>query len=368
MSVSILGGSRLAAAVSLAAMMTACSGEGPEPVSDLPESRNQPHVVGGAPASSSELHSTVAIWWHESKSFGCTGTLVAPKVVVTAAHCVAVEDYNYKVVGFEAPDNIGIVAGVLDATAPPAEAIYPVAKVVAHPKYGDFGQVDADGLGRDEDIAVLVLAQPVTVQPPAPVIDLAMVDDVLKPDTPIVVSGYGVSNESTNAEGVLNIASTPYQRRNDAEFLAGRPGMPDSCYGDSGGPAYVDVGGVLHLVGVTSRGSGGACGSGGIYTFVPGYDEFLKQAAGGLYPPSPPPKQPDPTPDPGTDPGTDPTPVTPSPTPGGSETPTRRASESQGSCALAPRAPASGGSLAWLALVLVAGFRRRTAASFEDGD
>ncbi len=350
-------------------LTAACSGEAPGPVAELPNSHSGTHVVGGAPASSSELHSTVAIWWHESKSFGCTGTLVAPKVVVTAAHCVAVEDYNYKLVGWEAPESIGVVAGVLDATSPPAEAIYPVAKVVGHPKYGDFGQIDADGLGRDEDIAVLVLAQPVTVQAPAPVVGLANADDVLKPDTPIVVSGYGVSNESTNAEGVLNIASTPYQRRNDAEFLAGRPGMPDSCYGDSGGPAYVGVGGVLHLVGVTSRGSGGACGSGGIYTFVPGYEDFLKQAAGGLYPPSTPPKQPDPAPDPGTHPGAEPTPETPTPTPGGAEPPASRApSESQGSCALAARSPASNGSLAWLALALLAASRRRKPRSVEDGD
>lgn len=357
----VIGGFRSAIFAGAAALAMACSGEGPAPVGELPESSSRPHVVGGAPATLDELHATVAIWYHDSKFFGCTGTLIASRVVVTAAHCVAMEDDNWNVIGTEAPESLSVVAGVLDVSAPPTQAMHAVAKIVMHPQYGNFGPLDADGLGRDEDIAVLVLDQPVTVQFPVPVLGLARVDEVLKPETPVIVSGYGVTNESTNSDAVLNIAATPFQRRNDAEFLAGRSGLPDSCYGDSGGPAYVDVAGTLHLVGVTSRGSanGNECGSGGIYTLAPGYDDFLKQAADGLYPPPPPPPPP---PVPTPDPGTDPAPGAPA-GPGATDPSTNRPSAgSQSACTLSRTAPMHSRGFGWLALVgLVALSRRRRA-------
>jgi secreted trypsin-like serine protease len=53
----------------------------------------------------------------------------------------------------------------------------------------------------------------------------------------------------------------------DGEFTAGGGGR-DACFGDSGGPIYLDTPGGPALVGVVSRGfamAGAPCGSGGVY-------------------------------------------------------------------------------------------------------
>jgi endonuclease G, mitochondrial len=65
----------------------------------------------------------------------------------------------------------------------------------------------------------------------------------------------------------------------DFEFVAGGGGH-DSCNGDSGGPAYILVGGVRKVAGLTSRATEGVtnpCGEGGIYTRVDTQRDFINR-------------------------------------------------------------------------------------------
>ena len=67
----------------------------------------------------------------------------------------------------------------------------------------------------------------------------------------------------------------------DLEFVAGGAGF-DSCNGDSGGPAYIDVAGQRVVAGLTSRGTETArnpCGEGGIYTRVDVHLNFIRNVA-----------------------------------------------------------------------------------------
>ena len=67
----------------------------------------------------------------------------------------------------------------------------------------------------------------------------------------------------------------------DFEIVAGGAGF-DSCNGDSGGPAYIDVAGQRVVAGLTSRATSTArnpCGEGGIYTRVDVHVDFIRAVA-----------------------------------------------------------------------------------------
>ncbi len=238
-------------------------------------------IINGQPATSAELFATVALIGSSDGEPFCTGTLIAPTVVVTAAHCLFTEQ------GALAASDIAIVAGVLDAYGATTEQRYAVAQASSHSGYSDAS--DPGPLGKDDDIAVLVVSTPVEGQTPVPVLAFEAIDQYLQMGTLLTITGYGqrdVDGVDPNLFGLLYIAQTPYQQRTDNEMLAGGAGSPDTCTGDSGGPAYVDIEGTKFLLAAVSRASEVGlppCGSGGIYTLAAAYDSFLTAQSSGGY-------------------------------------------------------------------------------------
>lgn len=240
-------------------------------------------VTDGELASAAEVGATVSLYFSSMGESGCTGTLIAPRVVVTAAHCVA--DVSASM--------LQVVVGSTTPADADDEQFYGVESATAHPEYRSDGYPTDDpaGLSDERDIAVLVLTTDVSGVEPARTLLPSDFNSALTPETDLVITGYGQTAEGWDADyGRLYIASTPYVRRSDGELLAGGPGTPDTCYGDSGGPAYAMVDGERHLAGITSRGASlgdGSCGSGGIYTLFGAYFAFVEEASGGLWSPGP---------------------------------------------------------------------------------
>jgi hypothetical protein len=98
--------------------------------------------------------------------------------------------------------------------------------------------VGMDGLGKYNDIAILLLQQPVTSLPPAPVLPFDQFDGNLSQGKLVTITGYGSRDAAADVHGQLYLAQTLYQRHNDTEFIAGAHGSPNICTGDSGGPVY----------------------------------------------------------------------------------------------------------------------------------
>lgn len=170
---------------------------------------------------------------------------------------------------------------MLDTTSSAGQR-YDITNMLPHPNYA----YNNDTLGSANDIAVITLQQTVTSVSPVPTLPGTLFDSVLTTGTPVTIEGYG-THDSTNTTGQLYVASTPFQQRTKAEFLAGGSGSPDTCLGDSGGPVYVTAGGTMYTAGITSRQSDGSnCASASVYEVLNAFDTFLTANSKGAYPPT----------------------------------------------------------------------------------
>jgi hypothetical protein len=257
-------------------------------------------IIDGRLASPTEVGATVALVGYDGYNF-CTGTLVTPDVVVTAAHCLLTQGRYEKFGPPERPENVYVVAGATDALA--ASDYYGVSELTPHPAFPAAEYTGGDPLTNEMDIGVLVLSEPVRAIAPVPVLDPARLDRVLVPGTMLDTAGYGTTDPAGMRENSrLYLASMPYVRRSESELIAGERGGSDTCFGDSGGPLYADTPDGVRLLGVTSRGadpSSYMCGDGTIFTIAPAQLAWLEMTSGrmltdGLGP------DPDPVPDPVT--------------------------------------------------------------------
>ena len=163
----------------------------------------------------------------------CTGTMITSKVMVTARHCVV--------------DQNGV------ATPPANMSVF----WGSNPSPGDPSiQVVSHDYHPTADIAVLELAKPAPVAPlPLNARDLApFIGQAVR------VSGYGVTAQNSRDSGVKRQGTTElFQLVTEPGFgeimYIGNVGSK-TCFGDSGGPAFMTFDGVEFLVGVTSYGTG----------------------------------------------------------------------------------------------------------------
>lgn len=258
--------------------VTACGDQSPSSQEGPSIARPIP-VVGGEPAALGDYPSTVALVDPSGNSF-CSGTLVSPTLVVTAAHCL--EDWGGNVIS---PSEVRVVYGYLTPKSAPSSERRAVASVHKHPQYQPYASTDSDGMGHTNDIGALVLQAPIDNGIVAPILPAVDVEAELTPGREVHIAGYGIYNYNQQKDGTLYKAITPHVRHIQWEMLAGQPGEPDTCNGDSGGPAYLVVNGALFLTGITSRAwakSTEPCGDGGIYTIASEYVSWLESFGGEL--------------------------------------------------------------------------------------
>ncbi len=201
-------------------------------VGDLEEAggggRNAKAIVNGTLDPGDD--NVVALLDHGSPF--CSGTLVAPQVVVTAAHCVL------------GVDGLGGVEAYFGAN-PDGQAGRTIAVVDgrAHP------EATLDDL-RGVDVAVLALAEP------APFASKPMNDtpfDQGFTDRGLRLVGFGTDDPHGGGMGPKRQTITRVMSFTEADFDFGGTGT-SACFGDSGGPAFMTIGGSEVLVGVTSGG------------------------------------------------------------------------------------------------------------------
>jgi secreted trypsin-like serine protease len=220
-------------------------------------------IVGGHPGTIDEFPSLVYVQATEGKhGFACTGTVVAPRIVLTAAHCV--EDVEKGT--FTPPTDYAVSTGVADPSRAGPPNIF---HIVANHVFPGFDPGVLHG-----DAAILVLDRPTT----APPLSMAGVADaaLYGGGAEVRLTGWGLTNANAK-EAPANLRMTtmlvqtpstckqktkdfykPYLSAAQVCVLAADR-KSGGCFGDSGGPAIgVRTDGTPVQLGVTSTG-GPAC-------------------------------------------------------------------------------------------------------------
>jgi secreted trypsin-like serine protease len=240
---------------------------------------SMPIINGSAPDRSEHaavvsLHAKYVNSSNFSPSPFCSGTLIAPELVLTAAHCLT---------NGRKPRSAGSVAASFADDPSVSFAPRAVAAVIVHADY------DRNRLLND--IGLLRLQTPVTEIKPVP--NLAAQSNFTQADVSAALNlnfaGFGYSDLAKTEFGVKLQVDQP---------LGGLgctvPGCPSGaptetqisyvqdpdgpCNGDSGGPAFVDRSGTWYVGGVTSYGDG-SCALYGASTNVAAFAGWISSQA-----------------------------------------------------------------------------------------
>ena len=236
-------------------------------------------IIGGGAAPTATYPWMVSVKGKDGGHF-CGASLIDTQWVLTAAHCVEEES----AAGIQVT-----IAEYDQSKADDGEQTLDVSAIYLHQQYGD-----------DHDIALLKLS---TVSDKTPV---ALADSTfmanLASGAELTTIGWGLTKDGDNSSaatvlqqvnvplydqaqcktnyGTLNIAIT------DNMVCAGlEAGGKDSCQGDSGGPLFVQSGGSMVQLGITSFGE--ACAKAkfpGVYTRVAAYSDWIIKAKNGEVP------------------------------------------------------------------------------------
>jgi trypsin len=252
--------------------------------SAAPKARSS--VIGGTPASLQEWGFTVAIITPRTL---CTGSLISPTRVLTAAHC--------------ASDPTATLVRANSTSAFSGGELAAVTSAAIAPGFRGFFA----------DVAVLALANPVTA-PPIPLATAAESATYGQPGSPLAVAGFGLQNPLVGRKGKFGTLTTVNMRVRrcripatlmcETGHLAGvaerrfqglklrRSVQKAICQGDSGGPLIARTPQGPRLIGIAEATSSppksnpfffvrcGLKGFPSIHTRVSSYIDFITASLG----------------------------------------------------------------------------------------
>lgn len=199
---------------------------------ELPARPAGPYRIWNGQANAPGEHPAVVALaqpWGKSLFVFCSGSLITPEWVLTAAHCI--DSYPKTVVVFGDDLTKGEIYDLIDA-----------AELLPHPTY--------DAAKFLNDVGLVRLAE-----------KKKDVDPVVLNDEPITdadhgrvltILGFGITYDAGDGSGVKRITHAPIQTHNSQYVISYDPNT-NVCQGDSGGPAFESTfGDQLEQVGINA--------------------------------------------------------------------------------------------------------------------
>lgn len=205
----------------------ACMPEDPS-IEQLPQ-----EIVGGQTAGPDQFRAVGSLSFTNGSQFFsfCSGTLIAPQIVLTAAHCIP------------AREDLPFTRFILDSvTVSNPNRVVEVEEAIAHPQF------NGNNLGAGRDIAIIHLKEPVNDIPPIPVNQDPVNDLVGRTFTAV---GYGVTDFEGPGGGVKRFVEMTLLGF-DSQLIFYGNANSNVCQGDSGGPDLMEIDGELRVIGVHS--------------------------------------------------------------------------------------------------------------------
>ena len=258
------------ASLTVAALLPACA----DGVEAPPPGQGEAPIVGGVLDTGDPAVVAFVPVDAQGQVLGvCTATLIEPEVLLTAAHCV-----DPAVTGLE-PGTFSMAAyfgSDLTAEDPFFVEVRFADQIVIHPGW------DPDTLAND--IALAHLSEPSTVAPLP--INTASVDPLIGQAVRLVGFGQVGGAPGEDGSGIKRQTTTSLSETAPTQ-MAFVDAERNTCFGDSGGPAFMTIDGVEVVVGVTSFGDE-LCAQFGVDTRVDAFAaDFIAPVIAGFDAPAP---------------------------------------------------------------------------------
>lgn len=236
------------------------------------ESSTFPMIIGGQEVFPGDplLSSAVGVIDLEKGHLICTGTLVAPNVVLTAAHCTKRDPRDLGII-FSRRSPLNLLDAFSMNLQPVVSGRVPDAwknlKPINPKNWGDIALLKFQGKAPKGYVPASLLAA----------------QKVLYKNMQVTVIGFGVTDGRIGkpASTLRKVRSQIYQARfSETEIALNQNSKIGVCRGDSGGPLVIVWKGQQWIAGVTSRGLGGprgACEGLSLFTSTAAHMDFLQK-------------------------------------------------------------------------------------------